>query len=130
MTEYLTLAVTLASALGGIELLKLFFNWRTNRQKESLSVADAGTDVLKEQISIMQERINYLDATVKERTTKIDQAYKELRQSEEKRIGLVEESSRLNIALERAAYWKCLVCKCAKRKPPQLEMETEGEEPL
>jgi hypothetical protein len=127
MTEYLSLAVTLASVLGGIELLKTFVHWRTNRQKESISVTDANMDVFGKQTDIMQERINYLDGVVKERNTKLDQVYRDLRESEEKRIEQGERISRLTLALERAGYWKCLVCKCSRRKPPQLEMEAETE---
>lgn len=127
MSEYLTLAVTLASALGGIELLKMFFNWRTNRQKESLTVTDASLDVFKKQIDLMQERTDYLDSELKERNEKTGQLHRDLRACQEEKIALMGKISELEIRLERAAYWKCLICKCTKRKPPQLEMEAEEE---
>jgi hypothetical protein len=75
-----------ASALGGIELLKMFFNWKTNRQRESLGLMDARTDLTARQMNIMQERINYLDGVVKERSAKPDQVCRDLRESEEKRM--------------------------------------------
>jgi septal ring factor EnvC (AmiA/AmiB activator) len=127
MTDYLTLAVTLASALGGIELLKMFFNWKTNRQKESLTVTDANLEVIKKQIGVMQERTDYLDAELKERNEKIGQLHRDVRARQEEKIVLMGKISELEIKLERAAYWKCLVCKCTRRKPPQLELEAEEE---
>ena len=127
MTDYLTLALTLASALGGIELLKMFFNWKTNRQKESLTVTDANLEVIKKQIGLMQERTDYLDAELKDRNEKIGQLHRDVRARQEEKISLMGKISELEIKLERTAYWKCLVCKCARRKPPQLELEAEEE---
>jgi peptidoglycan hydrolase CwlO-like protein len=133
MTDYLTLAITLSGALGGIEFLKMFFNWKTNKQKETLHVADANLDVLNKQTDMMQERINYLDTTLKERNEKVDAVYKELRESQAECITLMSEISDLKVQLERATYWKCLVCKCKKRLPPQWEVQqgteaADGEE--
>jgi peptidoglycan hydrolase CwlO-like protein len=130
MNEYLTLAVTLVSALGGIELLKMFFGYRANRQKESFNVTDVNLDLLKKQIEMMNEQIDTYNTKLTERNAKIDGVYAELRKCEEDYIRLLGELNDTKLDLERATYWKCLVCKCAKRRPPQLEVEPEGEEPV
>jgi hypothetical protein len=127
MTEYLTLAVTLASALGGIELLRMFLNYRANRQKESFSVTDINLDLHKKQIEIMSGQIDMYNSRIGEYDAKINGLYAELRRCEEERIRMLGELNDTKLDLERAKYWKCMIYKCTKRRPPQLEETEEGE---
>lgn len=114
--------VLLIGALGGWEALKWLLNSllyrKTNARKEDASADAAEIENLLNVINTLTNQLENADKRTKERDTKVDYVYGELRREQSEKLELIREKHSTEINLKEAQIRRCDVRKCANRLPP------------
>lgn len=100
MKEIITTVVTLVTALGGWEAIKYLLNRKTNAR-----IADANAFKVEREAWI--EDYNRVQGEVDELKQQVAKLYKEIDALKDDRLQLMEENSRLKIALKEAEKHVC-----------------------
>lgn len=99
------------TAMGGIEFVKWWFNRNTYARKAKVGVK-------ADEQSLYAKQIEWYEKRLAERDAKVDTIYRELRESQTRELGLIEEKNKLELEKQLLLYQKCEVRGCGSRKPP------------
>lgn len=108
-----TTATSIIAALGGVEFIKWLVNRKAYTRKENASAKEAEDSLHEKQLQRYEDRL-------KQRDTKVDGIYKELRQEQAEKLELIKENNSLKLQIELLSFQKCEVRGCSQRKPPSI----------
>lgn len=91
----------LATALGGLEVIKFFANRKTNKRVEEANAFKVERDAIIEDYKRVQGEVDELKA-------KVDELYKRLHSLETERLDLIRQNNELQLALKEAEKHVCL----------------------
>lgn len=97
----ITAAATIVTALGGLELIKLLLNRKTNKRIAEASAFEVERKAIIEDYKRVQEEVDSLKM-------KVDDLYKKVHQLESERLDLIHENNKLRLALKEAEKHVCL----------------------
>ena len=107
--------LTIFGAIGGAETIKWVVNYFATR-KQNGRLRDA--EVSKAELNLYKERVDWLEARLAQRDTKIDALYAELRGEQASKLQLLYEKHEVELKLKEAEVRRCNVRGCERREPP------------
>jgi hypothetical protein len=87
--------------------------------RESKRIKKAEAD--EKELSIWNNQIDILNTRLKDRDSKVDALYIELRQEQERKLELIEQCNQLELKIKLLIIQKCEVRGCVQRVPPSEE---------
>ena len=122
MTIELADILTIVGAMGGIEGIKwgvrAWVNRKTDARKEDAAADSAEIQNLLNIINSMAVQLQNADRRTKERDTKVDIIYGDLRKEQESHLITTQKLHEAELKIKEAEVRRCDVRKCAKREPP------------
>lgn len=105
--EIVEIIATVIGALGGFELIKYLINRKSNSRKADAEADSAEFDALR-------EYNEYLQKTLAEKEQRFVEQTERLREIQDKHFELMKDKAALELELQK---YRCVVPKCAQRKP-------------
>lgn len=107
--------LTLIGAVGGIQgIIELIKWWRGRKLRDRKDIADVEASENENR----RKQIDWLEARLADRDTKIDRIYAELRAEQAKRLDEVHRRHEVELQLKELEVKKCNIRGCGERMPP------------
>lgn len=111
--EAVTIIVgAIIAVFGGGELVRYILFRKHYTRKKRAEAKDAEMSLHERQIDAYERRLSQRDA-------KVDEIYRELRETQKRELSLIQEIGELRVTNKTLEIKKCEVKGCVKRKPPR-----------
>ena len=120
MTDWITGIVALLGGIGGLGgICSIFLFYRENKQAKQLQNEHTANDEWRDLAEKYKQRTTYLEATIKEKDSKIDSLYNTISE-------LRNRNDKLSSTVAVLRITRCKVVGCANRVPPMGSRENAG----
>lgn len=119
MHEYVTILISVLTALGGFKFIEYLLNLRSNRTKAQSEANKSHNSVLDDYVEGWKSLCDQQGIELDRKNNRIDQLYKDIDLYRSREHELLTENTALKLMASELKYTKCTVNGCKDRTPPR-----------